>query len=513
MKWGVRPLFPNIADENAPGRFYLRTRLMKFRSLPPLLLFLPAVAGAQVQTGPRFVVSTLTDRDNGTALTGDCSLREAIGAAASSGQPAVIVFAEGVNGTVTLSPALGQLNLSSPVSILGPGARALTVSGGGTLRVFGVGGGPHLISGITISGGRVTAGNQGGGGLSVTGELVIQDCAISGNQVQSPAYFVSRGGGVFIDGGTLTMVRSSVSGNTAMGMNVSGNLYGYNAMGAGVHVASGNFTARSSTFQGNTATGGSGTSRTGWACGGIYNKGATVLHNCTVSGNTATATNAPGVGGIFSDGGSCTVFSTVVAANTVTGYAKHRDVRGAFTSDGYNFIGATNGFPSGEYEVRAFSQATDLTGTEQSPRDPKLGAFQGNGGPTNTMLPLVDSPLVDQGKTTAETLDDQRGRSRFVDDAAIANAAGGDGADIGAAEYGAPIDLPTVEFTPDGAIVRLRGERGMDHTFEYSDNLEDPWTPFGGVLFSDGGGNLTVKDPFIPGPQPPRRFYRAVPVP
>ncbi|WAC18682.1 CSLREA domain-containing protein [Luteolibacter sp. SL250] len=486
---------------------------MKFRSLLPLLLILPAEAGAQVQTGPRFVVSTLADRNNGTALTGDCTLREAIGAAATSGQPAIIVFAENLGGTLTLSPALGQLSLSSPVSILGPGARALTVSGGGALRVFGVSGGPHLISGITISGGKVTAMNQSGGGISSSGDLVIQDCSISGNQVQSPAYFVSSGGGIFVNGGTLTLVRSSVSGNTATGMNVSGNRYGYDAMGAGVHVASGIFTARSSTFQGNTATGGSGTSRTGWACGGIYNNGTTVLRNCTVSGNTATATDAPGIGGIFSAGGNCTLSSTVVAANTVTGYARHRDVRGAFTSDGYNFIGATNGFPAGEHEVRAFAQATDLTGTEQSPRDPKLGAFQSNGGSTNTMLPLADSPLVDQGKTTAEALDDQRGRSRFVDDAAIPNAAGGDGADIGAVEYGAPIDLPTIEFTAGGAVIRLKGERGMNHTFEYSDDLDDPWTPFGGVIFSDGGGNLTVLDPFNPGPRPPRRFYRAVPAP
>lgn len=484
---------------------------MKLPSLLLLILFPLAEVGAQVQTGPRFVVSTLVDRNNGTALTGDCSLREAIRAATTSNQPAIIVFAENLNGTITLSPTFGQLNLTTPVSILGPGAGALTVSGGGTSRVFAVSGGPHLISGITISGGKPAAANEAGGGISCSGELVVQDCEISGNQVQSPAFFVSRGGGIFLNGGTLTMTRSSVSGNTATGMNVTGNENGFDAMGAGVHISSGTFIARSSTFTNNTATGGSGTIRTGWACGGIYNKGTTILRNCTVSGNTATATNAPGVGGIFSDGGTCTVFSSVVAANTVTGFARHRDVRGAFTSEGYNFIGATNGFPSGEHVVRAFSQATDLAGTEQSPRDPKLGSFQNNGGPTNTMLPLADSPLVDQGKTTAETLDDQRGRSRFVDDADIPNAVGGDGADIGAAEYGAPIHLPTVEFTPEGAIIRLKGERGMNHTFEYSDDLSDPWLPFGGIIFSDGGGNLTVKDPFDPGPQPPRRFYRAVP--
>src|SRR5690606_24227668 len=162
------------------------------------------------------------------------------------------------------------------------------------------------------------------------------------------------------------------------------------------------------------------------------------------------------------------------------GYASHRDVRGIFISEGYNFIGATNGFPSGEHVVRAFNKSTDLAGIESSLRVPKFGPFQDNGGSTNTMLPLADSPLLDQGKTTAETLDDQRGRSHVIDDASIPNATGGDGADIGAAEYGAPLHLPTVGFTAEGAIVRLIGERGMNHTFEYSDDLDDPWYPFGG---------------------------------
>lgn len=486
---------------------------MKFWRVLPLFLWFPLESGAQVQSGPRFVVSTLTDRNNSVAMAGDCSLREAITAATASGQPAVIVFADGLSGTLTLSASFGQLHLTTPVSLLGPGARRLTISGGGTSRVLATSGGPHSISGITFSGGRVTASNQGGGGIWNNGDLVIQDCAISGNEVQSPRFFASRGGGIFHAGGTLTMIRCAVSGNSVKGLSVSGNDYGDNAYGAGVHVAGGVFIAQSSTFHNNTAAGGSGTIRSGEASGAIHNSGTMILRNCTVAGNDAQATNAPGIGGIFSIGGSCTVFSSVVAANTASGYARHRDVRGSFVSEGYNFIGAVNGFPEGTHEVRAFVAPTDLIGNERSPRAPQLGSFRDNGGPTNTMMPETGSPLVDQGKTTSETLNDQRGRSRLVDDPDIPDAPGGDGADIGAVELTTLGDLPVVEFTSSGALIRLRGERGMMHTFEYSDDLQDPWTPLGGTLFSDGSGNLIVLDPFDPGPKPPRRFYRAVPVP
>jgi len=487
---------------------------MNLRILPLLLLSLLAEAGAQVQTGPRFVVTTLTDRNNATALTGNCSLREAIRAATASGQPATIVFAPELRGTATLSAALGQLSLgATPISILGPGARVMTISGGAATRVFATSGGPHLITGLSIANGKVSANNQGGGGLWNQGNLVVQECTIIGNQAQSPTGSISRGGGIFNSGGSLTLVRSTVTGNSVKGTDAANGLYGDNALGGGVHVSGGTFTALSSTFQGNTAQGSAGSSRSGRASGGIHNDSVTILRNCTVTGNDAKATNAPAIGGIFSDNGTSTLFSTVVAGNTAAGFARHRDVRGSFSSEGYNLIGMVNGYPANDYPVSAFSDPTDLTGNERAPRDAKLGSLQNNGGQTDTMLPLVDSQLIDQGKTTASTLEDQRGRSRLVDKPDIANAAGGDGSDIGAVEFGAPAELPVVEFTSAGAIIRLKGEHGMNHTFEYSDDLEAPWTAFGGTVSSDGAGNLTVLDPFNPGPQPPKRFYRAVPVP
>src|SRR3989442_4403300 len=74
--------------------------------------------------------------------------------------------------------------------------------------------------------------------------------------------------------------------------------------------------------------------------------------------------------------------------------------------------------------------------------DPMLGPLQDNGGPTFTHALLAGSPAIDQGKRdTIPALasnTDQRGFPRPVDFPAIANAAGGDGSDIGAFEVQNP---------------------------------------------------------------------------
>lgn len=481
-------------------------------------IFLLASSGAellaQVQTGPRFVVSTLEDRNRATAMTGDCSLREAIRAANALNQPAVIVFAEGLSGTVRLSSSLGQLSLTGSLSLLGPSARKLSISGESSVRVLRVTGGPHLISGVTIANGKSTVENEGGGGIWNSGTLKIQECAILDNQVLPPYHYVARGGGI-LTSGSLTMVSCTIDGNTAQAKDQAGASYGDDALGGGVHVLSGGvFTAQTCTFNDNFGIGGAGSVRYGWACGAIYNKGTTVLRNCTISGNDGDAgDNSPGVGGVFSHDAPCTVFSSIIAGNTVTGFAKHRDVRGNFISEGYNLIGAVTGYPMNEYPVNAFNQPTDQRGTDTNLKPHGLGKFQNNGGPTDTFLPDETSLAVDKGKTDPTDRFDQRGRKRRVDVAEVADAAGGDGSDIGAVELGGAAVQSVVEFSEGVGLIRLKADRGVNYTFEFSDNLEPPWTPIGGALRSDGAGNLLLIDPFDPGPKPDRRFYRAVPVP
>ena len=68
----------------------------------------------------------------------------------------VIVFAPGVTGTITLTS--GELFFSKSLTIAGPGAANLTVSGNNTSRVFSVSSGEITISGLRIANG-FTSGN------------------------------------------------------------------------------------------------------------------------------------------------------------------------------------------------------------------------------------------------------------------------------------------------------------------------------------------------------------------
>ena len=110
---------------------------------------------------------------------------------------------------------------------------------------------------------------------------------------------------------------------------------------------------------------------------------------------------------------------------------------GSFTDRGYNLIGQTDG-------SAGFTAATDQTGTTASPLDPKFELdsagnplLKNNGGPTQTIRLLCDSPAIDKG--ISHFLDtDQRGLPRTFDDLGVTNAAGGDGTDIGAFEVQAP---------------------------------------------------------------------------
>ena len=108
----------------------------------------------QVAGGP--VVTSTADNGDGTCTdAGDsCTLREAI-AFASPG--ATITFAPGVAGTITLTQ--GQLLIGKALTISGPGARNLAVSGNNAGRVFDVNSGVGMVAlaGLTITGGDAPA--------------------------------------------------------------------------------------------------------------------------------------------------------------------------------------------------------------------------------------------------------------------------------------------------------------------------------------------------------------------
>ena len=78
--------------------------------------------------------------------------------------------------------------------------------------------------------------------------------------------------------------------------------------------------------------------------------------------------------------------------------------------------------------------------------DPLLGPLADHGGPTETLLPASNSPVIDRGDAFGATTD-QRGSARPVDHTQVPDAA--DGSDIGAVEVTATemTGLPQVGST------------------------------------------------------------------
>lgn len=222
--------------------------------------------------------ATLTVSNANDAGTG--SLRQAIADAAPGD---TIDFS--VTGTIVLTG--GELTINKNLTIAGPGAEALTVSGNNRSRVFNVASGTTAeISGLTVTGGRVV-GAAGPSGFN----------GPQGSPGQAGANGSDAGGGGVLNNGALTLRDVAVSGNTARG----------GAGGAGGRGGDGpDNTCGPGDNGGAGGFGGSGGGATG---GGILNNGALTLQGSTVSGNTAEG-GSGGAGGGGGNGGEDSTFCT-----------------------------------------------------------------------------------------------------------------------------------------------------------------------------------------------------------
>ena len=308
--------------------------------------------------------------------------------------------------TITFAPVVtavtlttGELALGKSLTINGPGANRLSVqrsTAGGTPN-FGIFNIPSAsvnaaISGLTIANG--SAPSFGGGIDNQGGSLVLSGVAISGNSALS-------GGGIRNQGGTLVITNAIISGNSA------------NIGGAGI-LNNGAATITNGTLSGNLALTGNG--------GGIVNTGALDITNSTIAGNSATGSG----GGIQSFSGSVSARSTIIALNTAGGAP---DINGPLTSEGFNIVG---NFSGATVTPPLFSDQLGVTALQLN-----LGPLQANGGPTQTRALLTGSVAIDKGNASGSATD-QRGVLRPIDLVSVTNVTGGDGADIGAFEFGAP---------------------------------------------------------------------------
>src|SRR5262249_14402963 len=150
-----------------------------------------------------YLVNSPGDAGKGTGLVGD--LRYAIDQANHASGDSTILFVPSLNRKTVVLTA-GMLSINKPsgtLTIRGPGADALALSGGGHGQVFAI----SPTSNVTISGMTITGGvGPEGGGILNDGKLTISNCTIAGN-----TSFGGGGGGLANDlYGTLTLVGSTV---------------------------------------------------------------------------------------------------------------------------------------------------------------------------------------------------------------------------------------------------------------------------------------------------------------
>ena len=241
-----------------------------------------------------------------TADSGAGSLRQAILDANAQEGADFIQFAESVQGTISLTS--GQLAITDELTIDGPGADVLTVSGSGMSRVFHVAGATATIDDVTIADGLATdfvpespdlaSFASGGGLLNLSGNVTLNRVLVTGNSTQNA---VGTGAGVAnAFGANMVVNDSTFSDNQAFGLLIG-------AGGAISGVGQSSITVNDSLFSGNIAVAASGlnpdVTYSGLAAGGAIAVGDASLSitNSQFENNNAKA--GDGIAGSGQDAG------------------------------------------------------------------------------------------------------------------------------------------------------------------------------------------------------------------
>ena len=364
-----------------------------------------------------------------TADSGPGSLRDAV-AGAPPGD--TIDFAGPVTGTITLTS--GALFITESLTIAGPGAAILAISGNHASGVFDIDDAVTTIaiSGLTIKDG--VADNGAGINIHKTPGGSVTDCIFSGNFANN-----SRGGAIAsqsianltITGCTFDNNRAAIFGGGVSVVNgtLTNDTFTNNAAAAGGGVGgdpTGDLTVSGCTFRDNVATKAGGGmfadepgmlvlsdstfdgNLAGVAGGGLYRDFAFSISNCTFLRNRAgRVTASPAGGGLFFEAGATGVItnSTIVGnrvpagtpgggigidgnlpvsvQNSIVAGNTPNDCSGVTNSGGHNIDG---GISCG------FSGTGDLSST-----NPLLGEFGLHGGSVETFPLLPGSPAIDGG--------------------------------------------------------------------------------------------------------------------
>lgn len=325
-----------------------------------LLPAAPAVAGT---------VTSLAD-DGGAG-----TLRSQI-AAAAPGE--VIGFEAGLTGTILLN---SELVIQKNLTIDGPGARELRISGGDTTRVLRVSesSAEVRVEGVTIEHGLAGEVLPFGGGLLVEAatRVRLERVSLVDNVADSGPAFLGFGAGAFVRDGELELIDSTVARNRVVDDNGGGGGLFIAEPGTTFEVVGSTIAANHADFgAGVTVAGADGT-----------------IEDTTIARNVAERG-----GGIA---GSPTVANVDITRSLVTANeaAAGPACDGIVTSLGHNVV-----------DDAAGCNFTPATGDATNVAAP-VGTLGDNGGPTDTLMPLLGNPALDRVPAPCPG-GDQRGEDR-----------------------------------------------------------------------------------------------------
>jgi uncharacterized repeat protein (TIGR01451 family)/CSLREA domain-containing protein len=473
-----------------------------------LLLLTLALAMGIGSAKPAYATTTISvNTTSDEALTdGQCSLREAIqnadantdttGGDCVAGSPGGdTIDLSSLSGTITLGSNLPTI--SDDLTISGPGASTLTINASGQDYVISVDAVRATIAGLTLTGASVE------GGLVNTGTVTVENSSVDGNS-QSAGF--SFGGGISNDGGTLTVLDSTISNNRSLdslfngfgfGGGITNNggttkiarsvVAGNSARFGGGIENRGTLTVESSTISGNSTSNDSGGIRnegTGTIerstisgnsagidfGGGITNGGTLTVENSTISGNTVLSSGSGG--GIWSGQSAVlTVVSSTISLNSALIAGGIDNFAGTVIAEDAIFAANTGASPNcvfvsdGGYNLDDGSSCNfSSVNHSLSNINPLLDPLQDNGGATQTMAlqpgsPAINAipPSVNGCGTTITT--DQRGISRPQ----------GSGCDIGAFEF-VPPSGADLSITKSGAPNPVVSGKRLTYTLTATNN-------------------------------------------
>jgi hypothetical protein len=340
----------------------LKTRMTLTMMTLAILAVCVSVSIVIIRIRPVRAATTITVTT--TSDSGAGSLRQAV-ADAQSGD--TIDFNLLAQSKIVLTS--GELVLSNSITIEGPGAQLLVISGNNNSRVFST----ASSATITMSGLTLTDGNGAGaaffgsgGAILCGGPLTVDDSVLANNAC-------ADAGGIYVGpDGRLTLTRFTLWGNKSTG-GQPGAALDVEGSGSGI-------TMSNCTVSGNTGS------------FAIFGVGPTALSNCTVAGNHVSV----GIEKIATP--TLTLNNCIVAGNG-TDLEYH----------GFNVGGNNNLIQN--------PGSANLTGTGNiTGQDPLLGPLAMNGGPTPTMELGCNSPALNAGSNSGASslTTDQRGAPRIA---------------------------------------------------------------------------------------------------